>query len=245
MFSAIINTATFTSPQRRVGKTSLIVQYIQKYFDDIYKSTIGVSFWSKEIRISGQTVALKIFDTAGQEKFSCALPGSFYRKSHCCILVYDVTDPKSFVSLQKWKSEFLSHSGARDPQKVPLVLIGNKADESNTRRVSLNVIYIQSHSTCQFQVPESDAKRWCLMNNNAAYFETSAKESTNVEKAFLTAAKLALKYLKEQPNSNTLQGSTININSSLGTSFRESQAYRVAYSTVKSSRSKRRSNQCC
>lgn len=129
----------------RVGKTSLIVQYIQKYFDEIYKSTIGISFWSKDVRMSGQSVALKIFDTAGQEKYSCALPGSFYRKSHCCILVYDVTNPRSFESLNKWKHEFVTHVNQRDPSNIPFVVVGNKCDDSLDRRVSFLLSVLCTH----------------------------------------------------------------------------------------------------
>lgn len=91
--------------------------------------------------MGGQRYAAKIFDTAGQEKYSCALPGSFYRKSHCCILVYDVTNPRSFQSLDKWKNEFVTHTDVRNSSAIPFILVGNKSDDASDRRVSLSFAF--------------------------------------------------------------------------------------------------------
>lgn len=91
------------------------------------------------------------------------------------MLVYDITDAKSFENLESWKDEFLVHAAPRNPDSFPFVCIGNKADLAARR-----------------QVPTSKAKAWGANNHNMPHYETSAKEALNVEQAFYTIAKNAL-----------------------------------------------------
>eukprot|EP00005_Dracoamoeba_jomungandri_P002088 CAMPEP_0174252182 /NCGR_PEP_ID=MMETSP0439-20130205/1764_1 /TAXON_ID=0 /ORGANISM="Stereomyxa ramosa, Strain Chinc5" /LENGTH=142 /DNA_ID=CAMNT_0015332683 /DNA_START=204 /DNA_END=632 /DNA_ORIENTATION=+ len=124
-------------------------------------------------------VTLQIWDTAGQERFQ-SLGSSFYRGSDCCILVYDITNRKSFESLDKWRNEFLLSTGI-DPQDVNFVVVGNKLDLEDRRSVSLK-----------------DGLTWAE-NNSAFCFETSAKDATNVTLAFQKAANLATNKIRETP----------------------------------------------
>ncbi|KFG46412.1 GTPase RAB7, partial [Toxoplasma gondii GAB2-2007-GAL-DOM2] len=89
-----------------VGKTSLMNQYVNKKFSNQYKATIGADFLTKDVVIDDKEVTVQIWDTAGQERFQ-SLGVAFYRGADCCVLVFDVTNPKSFESLQSWKEEFL------------------------------------------------------------------------------------------------------------------------------------------
>lgn len=100
---------------------------------------------------------------------------SFYRNSECCALVFDLTDPKSFEAIESWRTEFLNQLNPKEPETFPFVLIGNKADKTERN------------------VPDSKIKQYCETKNNMPYFETSAKENTNVEQAFEEVAKLAFK----------------------------------------------------
>lgn len=93
--------------------------------------------------IDNTVVTLQIWDTAGQEKFQ-SLGYAFYRGADCCALVYDITNAKSFENLNKWKDGFIEHAAPHDPHTFPFVLIGNKVDRENERRVKA-----------------SDAKAWC------------------------------------------------------------------------------------
>ena len=52
-----------------------------------------------------------------------------------CVLVYDITDEKSFKSLENWMEEFLAQAGPRNPSTFPFIVLGNKADLASTRRV--------------------------------------------------------------------------------------------------------------
>nr|BAN20884.1 ras-related protein Rab-7 [Riptortus pedestris] len=156
-----------------VGKTSLMNQYVNKKFSNQYKATIGADFLTKEVLVDDRVVTMQIWDTAGQERFQ-SLGVAFYRGADCCVLVFDVSAPNTFKSLDSWRDEFLIQASPRDPENFPFVLLGNKVDLEN-RAVSAK-----------------RAQHWCQSKNNIPYYETSAKEAINVEQAFLTIAKNAL-----------------------------------------------------
>lgn len=156
-----------------VGKTSLMNQYVNKKFSNQYKATIGADFLTKEVFVDDRQVTMQIWDTAGQERFQ-SLGVAFYRGADCCVLVYDVTSPNSFKSLDAWRDEFLIQASPRDPENFPFVVIGNKSD-------------LESRA-----VSSKRAQGWCQSKNNIPYFETSAKEATNVDQAFQTVAKNGL-----------------------------------------------------
>lgn len=157
-----------------VGKTSLMNQYVNKKFSNQYKATIGADFLTKEAVVDGQQITLQIWDTAGQERFH-ALGVAFYRGADCCVLVFDVTVPKTFETMDSWLDEFLIQASPPDPENFPFVVIGNKID-LDSRAVS-----------------QKRATDWCQQRNSGIpYFETSAKEAINVENAFITIARNAL-----------------------------------------------------
>mmetsp|Transcript_25868 Transcript_25868/g.43130 ORF Transcript_25868/g.43130 Transcript_25868/m.43130 type:complete len:209 (-) Transcript_25868:125-751(-) len=176
-----------------VGKTSLMNQYVNERFSSQYKATIGADFLTKEVMIDEKLVTLQIWDTAGQERFQ-SLGVAFYRGADACILVHDITAEKSFEQLDSWKQEFLAQANPRDPDNFPFVVIGNKIDRESERRV-----------------PKSKVTQWCKSQaaNPIAYFETSAKESTKVEEAFLEAAQTALH--QDNADSDVFIPDTINL----------------------------------
>ncbi|OQS04073.1 Rab7 family GTPase [Thraustotheca clavata] len=160
-----------------VGKTSLMNQYVNQKFSNQYKATIGADFLTKEITIDEKLVTMQIWDTAGQERFQ-SLGVAFYRGADACVLVYDITNPISFEKLDSWRDEFLAQAGPRDPENFPFIVLGNKVDQENERRV-----------------PTQKIELWCKAKNAQqpmSFFETSAKEATGVEEAFQTIAKIAL-----------------------------------------------------
>lgn len=164
-----------------VGKTSLMNQYVNKKFSKQYKATIGADFLTKEIMISDRTVTMQIWDTAGQERFQ-SLGVAFYRGADGCVLVYDITDSKSFEGLGSWKEEFLIQAAPQNPDDFPFVCIGNKLDLADTQR----------------QITQSNSASWAQEHNNMPLFEGSAKDATNVEQAFKEIAERALS--REQVN---------------------------------------------
>lgn len=109
-----------------------------------------------------KAVTLQIWDTAGQERFQ-SLGRAFYRGAEACVLVYDITNAKSFENLSIWKQEFLVKAMPGDPEAVPFYVLGNKCDLDYDRQVS------------QEQVQE-----WLKVNPEIIYYETSAVEGNNV-----------------------------------------------------------------
>src|SRR3990167_6127949 len=175
-------------------------QYVNKKFSNQYKATIGADFLTKEVMVDDRLVTMqvryflnlftiflqfpifikniffiKIWDTAGQERFQ-SLGVAFYRGADCCVLVYDVNVAKTFENLDSWREEFLIQAGPRDPDNFPFVVIGNKIDKENQRVVT-----------------NKRASAWCQTKGGIPLFETSAKESINVDQAFQTIARNALK----------------------------------------------------
>jgi Ras-related protein Rab-7A len=163
-----------------VGKTSLMQQFVNNKFSHQYKATIGADFLTKEITIdNNKQVTLQIWDTAGQERFQ-SLGVAFYRGADCCVLCYDVTNEKSLNNLSSWKDEFLIQSNVSNPQDFPFIIIGNKIDVDDSKKI-----------------PSLQKKLNNITNNqlgglNYPVFETSAKDSINVELAFEVVAKMAL-----------------------------------------------------
>lgn len=158
-----------------VGKTSLMNQFVNQKFSNQYKATIGADFLAKEVEVDGQAVNLQIWDTAGQERFQ-SLGVAFYRGADCCVLVYDVTNQKSFDSLDSWRDEFLIQASPRDPDSFPFVVLGNKVDMESKRKVS-----------------RARAQTWAKSKNDMPCFETSARDAVNVEQAFMDLIRNALK----------------------------------------------------
>ncbi|GAA5926256.1 Rab family GTPase YPT7 [Sporobolomyces koalae] len=158
-----------------VGKTSLMNQYVNKRFSNQYKATIGADFLTKEVVVDDRLVTMQLWDTAGQERFQ-SLGVAFYRGADVCVLVYDVNSSKSFETLDSWRDEFLIQASPRDPENFPFVVIGNKIDVEDSKRM----------------VSQKRAMTWCQSKGNIPYFETSAKEATNVEQGFQAACANAL-----------------------------------------------------
>ena len=157
-----------------VGKTSLMNQYVRKRFNNRYKATIGADFLTKQVVVDDKRITLQIWDTAGQERFQ-SLGVAFYRGADSCILVYDITDAKSFANVANWMDEFLSHGTAQNQENFPFIVIGNKADLESNRQVS-----------------KRQVKQWCSSMGGIPSFETSAKEAIDVQAAFDTITKNTL-----------------------------------------------------
>ncbi|EEH10063.1 GTPase Rab7 [Histoplasma capsulatum G186AR] len=158
-----------------VGKTSLMNQYVNKKYSSSYKATIGADYLTKDVLVDDRLVTLQLWDTAGQERFQ-SLGVAFYRGADCCVLVYDVNNSKSFETLDSWRDEFLIQASPRDPESFPFVVLGNKIDVEESKRM----------------ISSKRATTYCQSKGNIPYFETSAKEAINVEQAFEEIAKSAL-----------------------------------------------------
>lgn len=141
------------------GKTNLFLKYTKNEFISDSKSTIGVEFGSKTIKIEGKSINFQIWDTAGQERYR-ALSKLYFKGSQGAIIVYDIAKRKTFENVDKWYNDLLEFC-----QDLNVVIVGNKSDLSE-REVS-------------FEEGKEKALKY-----KAAFLETSAKTGENVENLF-------------------------------------------------------------
>jgi len=146
-----------------VGKSCIMNRFVSDRFDEHSFHTIGVEFLNKEMELEGETYTLQIWDTAGQERFK-SLRTPFYRGSDMCLLTYAVDDQESFKNLDNWKKEFVYYADVK--ADFPFLVVGNKVDLTRC-------------------VTEEEAVAWCKENGDLPYIETSAKDATNIENAFM------------------------------------------------------------
>uniref|UniRef100_A0A6T6NVS6 Uncharacterized protein n=1 Tax=Rhodosorus marinus TaxID=101924 RepID=A0A6T6NVS6_9RHOD len=164
-----------------VGKTSILERYVRHSFSQQYKATIGADFLSMDVIVDDKPVPLQIWDTAGQERYQ-SLGAAFYRGADGVLLVYDVTDSRSFEGLDAWRQEFIVSANPRDPDTFPFVVLGNKIDLISRPRA----------------VSQKKAQQWCLQKGGLTHFETSAADNINIDLAFETVARSAVKRGEEE-----------------------------------------------
>lgn len=148
-----------------VGKSCLLLRFADDTYTESYISTIGVDFKIRTIELDGKTIKLQIWDTAGQERFT-TITSSYYRGAHGIIVVYDVTDQESFNNVKQWLQEIDRYAS----ENVNKLLVGNKCDLTTKKVVDYTTA---KEYADQLGIP---------------FLETSAKNATNVEQAFMTMA---------------------------------------------------------
>uniref|UniRef100_A0A1A9WPK1 Ras-related protein Rab-21 n=1 Tax=Glossina brevipalpis TaxID=37001 RepID=A0A1A9WPK1_9MUSC len=163
-----------------VGKTSIVLRYVEDKFNPQHISTLQASFLTKKVNLdNGAKVQLNIWDTAGQERFH-ALGPIYYRGSHGAILVYDITDEDSFQKVKNWVKELKRMLGS----DIVLTIAGNKTDLEEERTV-----------------PHDEALNYAE-SVGAHYFETSAKANENIEELFTELTKLMIEHVQQSNQQN-------------------------------------------
>ncbi|KAF8367429.1 hypothetical protein PRIPAC_85258 [Pristionchus pacificus] len=139
------------------GKSAILERFISNTFDDASTSTIGMDFFSKQFTTrSGKSIKLQVWDTAGQERFRQLMP-SYIREAGVAILVFDLSNERSFANLESWVLFMRRQRG----DKTQLVLVGNKSD--NERQVDSTAIL-----------------QFLIDHEGVPYIETSARTGENL-----------------------------------------------------------------
>lgn len=152
-----------------VGKTALIGRFIENERPANYNETIGAAFHTFTQKINDKSVTLQIWDTAGHEKYR-ALGPVYYRNACAGILVYDVTNRRSFENLPQWVQSFRESVN----QNVPLFIVGNKVDLED-----------------ELQVDVAQGQQFA-QESNFRFFSTSALTGFNVNFLFQKVAEEVL-----------------------------------------------------
>ena len=144
-----------------VGKSNILLQYINGKFVEDFKATVGVEFGAKNIEINNRIYRIQVWDTAGQEQFR-SIARAYYKNSVCACIVYDITSRNSFNSIQNWIDDCTKQT----PKSILLILIGNKNDLNDKREV-------------QYEEGAEFARK-----RNMIFLETSAKTGNNINDIF-------------------------------------------------------------
>jgi len=145
-----------------VGKTCILFRFSDDAFNTTFISTIGIDFKIKTIELRGKKIKLQIWDTAGQERFH-TITTSYYRGAMGIMLVYDITNAKSFDNIAKWLRTIQEHANV----EVEKMILGNKCDMEDKRVIT------------------KERGEVIAKENGVKFLETSAKTNVNIEKAFV------------------------------------------------------------
>jgi len=168
-----------------VGKSCCLLRFSEDSFTPSFITTIGIDFKIRTIELDGKRVKLQIWDTAGQERFR-TITTAYYRGAMGILLVYDVTDERSFSHIKDWFNNVTQHA----TEGVNKILIGNKCDWEEKRVVS------------------TERGQELADELGIPFLEVSAKTNQNVDKAFTTlAADIKKRIIDTQQANPPSQGS--------------------------------------
>ena len=151
-----------------VGKTSLLLRYIDDYFPDKHMATIGVEYRVKAIEYRGFKIKLQLWDTAGQERFH-SITKNFFQNADGILFVYDITNKKSFKGVKNWIRE------SEEINDFQRIIVGNKCDMIHQKAVT-----------------NKEVEKFCN-ENKIDFIETSAKDNINLDEAFNKIIELIFK----------------------------------------------------
>ena len=144
-----------------VGKTNILSKYLKGEFEPKSKSTVGVEFGVKNFKIENNIVKVQIWETAGEERYR-SITNAYYKGAKGSLLIYDITNKKSFENIEKWISDLKANTG----DNISMILLGNKTDLEEKREVSIE----EGKNKAEFY--------------NITFMETSAFNGNNIQEAF-------------------------------------------------------------
>ncbi|MCQ2817954.1 MAG: GTP-binding protein [archaeon] len=171
-----------------VGKTSLLQRYVESTFKEV-AGTAGLDIKEKTVNINGEEIKLNLYDSAGHNKFR-NIAGMQVKKSDGLVIVYDVTDKNSFEGAKFWLNSCFNTPEGQSGKVY--ILLGNKIDLEDQIVIS----------TEEGQAISEQFK--------TIFYETSAKNGVNVEKAFSEAVTTLYNNRKREMNQKAAQANTAN-----------------------------------
>ncbi|KAH0793233.1 Ras family protein [Histomonas meleagridis] len=150
------------------GKTSLIRQYVQGFFSEFYKTTIGVDFASKDIQWDpNTTINIQLWDIAGQERYG-NMTHVYYQEACAAFVVFDVTRMPTFDMVDDWKKDIDSKVFTSEGKPIPCMLLGNKIDLCTGGNWTKS---------------QEEMNEYIKSKGFVGFYTTSAREATNIENA--------------------------------------------------------------
>jgi len=158
-----------------VGKTTLARRYLNGYFEEDIKLTMGAEVFVKYVTIEKIKVVLQIWDFGGEEGFKFLLP-MYSRGSSGGIFMFDLSNKESLNRIDEWLEIF--KKGLKPTEKEnPILMVGGKLDLKD-----------------QIAVTENEAQNISKVHNLYKYIECSSKTGVNVETIFETLVRDILRF---------------------------------------------------
>ena len=165
-----------------VGKTQLCNYFTEKKFEENDIFTVGFDIKTIEYKLKNdEKIKIKIWDTAGQERFR-NMAFQYLNNTNGIIFVYDITNRESFNQLRNWIKNVKNKINL---DEIPFIIFGNKLDLSEQRMV------------------DSEEGKTLADKLSCSFYETSAKNGTNVDKAFDDIINKVYENKKEEFNDKT------------------------------------------
>eukprot|EP00957_Ditylum_brightwellii_P002369 181423-Ditylum_brightwellii.AAC.1 len=172
----------------KVGKTSILTKYVYDRFENTPSPTIGIDHLSKTLFLKNQMVRLNICDTVGNEKFRPLMP-YYMKESDVAVVVYDVTNRRSFLNTAMWVDLIRTQHGS----DILIVLVGNKAEDPS----------------CNRQVAFTEGEKQAQMDG-LLFMKSSAKSGYNVENLFQMIITSLSNNKEKKCSNNAADGKSMN-----------------------------------
>ena len=146
-----------------VGKTNFIMRFINNEFINNYLTTSGIDLKTKDIEVKNKKIRIQIWDTAGQVQYK-AITRNLFLKVMGAIIIYDITNEKSYNNLKSWVQLIREECGSH----MQIIIVGNKCDLDSERKINQNEVMNYAEE------------------EKIEYIETSCKTGENVHKVVKT-----------------------------------------------------------
>ena len=176
----------------KVGKSCFLHYFVTRRFKSSSKTTLGVEFGSQVIEVGTKAVNLRVWDTAGDERFR-SITRSYYRNAVGVLIFYDITSRQSYEQVPQWIEDARQFAESN----AVLMLVGNKSDlleeeeeggDDDGGGNSGSDDDDESSGASLRQVPMLEASAFA-QENNLLFLETSAKTGSNVMHAFVLSGR--------------------------------------------------------
>ena len=148
-----------------VGKTSIFKRYYENRFEGTFITSIGIDFKTKEIKYNKKLYSIHLIDTAGEERFR-SITSSYFRMAEYYLLVFDLTDKNSLISLPEWIDSLKEY--INNPK---FFIIGNKSD-------------LDRSQISDIEINDVINGKGNLKINNENFIKVSEKTGENIEATF-------------------------------------------------------------
>ena len=162
-----------------VGKTAIINRYIYDTFNTCHRSTIGATYFNKQLLHDGKTITVNIWDTMSAERYNSLQP-LFFKNATIALVVYDVSHIGSF----NYALQMIEQLRDQLPDVI-ITLVGNKIDLDK-------------------QISTENLKH-TANEKNVHYEESSAYQNIGIVELFEYVDKqVILAYRKQKPLSKSI-----------------------------------------